>query len=134
MILFLDASALVKRYTGEHGCDIVERAMRDSQRLVIDRVGLLETKIAVARAAGGIAASRIDRDRGFFQVIEVTSELEREAAALAELHRLRTLDAIHLAAALQGRPHFLPLMACWDQRLRAASSEEGLALLPESIE
>jgi predicted nucleic acid-binding protein len=45
---------------------------------------------------------------------------------------LRTLDAIHLAAALSV-PGESPLFATWDTRLHRAAREHGLRTLPVAL-
>jgi predicted nucleic acid-binding protein len=47
------------------------------------------------------------------------------AASVAERHRLRVLDAVHLAAALEAHDSTL-LFATWDGELRQAASRAGL--------
>lgn len=134
MNLYLDASALAKRYTREAGRDDVVAVMERSDGWLISRVGLVETAITVNRAAGEFAASIVERERRKFEVIELTEAIEHEATRVAAEHGLRSLDAIHLASALQGRPHFTPVMASWDHRLRAAAAAEGLELFPETLD
>lgn len=131
-MLYLDASALVKRYSSEQGSGELLRAMRRFDRWMISRVGLLEARVAVERACGEIVARRIELERGAFDVIELTEAVERRAGELAARHELRTLDAVHLASALAGMPHFAPVMACWDNRLRVAAAAEGLTLFPSA--
>ena len=68
-----------------------------------------------------------------FDVVEVDGRLAEEAAELAIDRELRSLDALHLAAALT-----LPLenlfLATWDRRLHTAAGAEGLALIPETLD
>jgi predicted nucleic acid-binding protein len=68
-----------------------------------------------------------------FGVIEVDQDLAELASALAQSRDLRSLDALHLAAALV-LPRSDLTMATWDQRLRAAPRAEGLALLPAELD
>jgi predicted nucleic acid-binding protein len=66
--------------------------------------------------------------------LEVTNELIREAAALADRYPLRAYDAIHLASAVIARRRLGDdlVFACWDDALSAAASREGLELAPSS--
>ena len=63
--------------------------------------------------------------------IEITEPLVVNAADLAERHRLRAYDALHLASVLilAARAADPPTFCCWDGDLLAAASREGLALL-----
>ena len=67
-----------------------------------------------------------------FGVIEVDQRLVEDAAKLAIDRELRSLDALHLAAALMLPPNHL-LLATWDRRLHAAAGAEGPALIPQTL-
>ncbi len=68
-----------------------------------------------------------------FDVVEVDERLVEHAAELAIDRELRSLDALHLAAALMLSRDDL-LLATWDRRLHAAAGVEGLALIPERLD
>jgi predicted nucleic acid-binding protein len=130
-MLYLDASALVKRYIEEDGTDLVLAAMEDADGWAICRIGYVETIRAVALAGGAKQAKRVEADWHSFDVIEVDEELAQSAAELTLSVELRTLDALHLAAAL-----ILPgeiSVATWDTRLHRASRKQGLETLPASL-
>jgi predicted nucleic acid-binding protein len=63
------------------------------------------------------------------ELIGVDGPLAREAGKLAERHRLRGYDAVHLASALviggSG-----PIVATWDRALAAAASACGCTTVP----
>jgi uncharacterized protein len=63
--------------------------------------------------------------------VDVTDRLVHEAADLAETHRLRAYDALHLASALALRRQMdgPPMFASWDDDLDATARREGLPLL-----
>jgi len=64
------------------------------------RVGFVETFRAVGLAAGGAATRGLKREWPAFGIVEVDQSLVERAAALAVDSDLRSLDALHLAAAL----------------------------------
>jgi uncharacterized protein len=97
------------------------------------RVGFVETTRAVAVAAGQAAVRRIREEWPAFGVVEVDQDLVEHASMLAVNRELRSLDALHLAAALV-LPRDDLVMITWDRRLHAAASAEGLALLPTSLD
>jgi predicted nucleic acid-binding protein len=68
-----------------------------------------------------------------FGVVEVDQSLVEDAAKLAIDRGLRSLDALHLAAALV-LPHDDLLLVTWDRRLQAAGVLEGLAVIPEALD
>jgi predicted nucleic acid-binding protein len=119
----------VKRYVTEPGTDEVRTAMERAARWFVCRVGYVETMHAVGLTGGPAAARAAAREWPAFGVIEVDQRLAEEAAALTTRHELRTLDALHLAAALVLPPEELELIT-WDRRLHMAARAEGLRVLP----
>jgi uncharacterized protein len=97
------------------------------------RIGFVETVRAVGLVGGRSAASAVREEWHMFDVVEVEARLTENAAELAVDRELRSLDALHLAAALT-----LPIedlfLATWDRRLHAAARVEGLGLIPEFLD
>jgi uncharacterized protein len=93
------------------------------------RVAYVEVCRALALAAGETVVRGFVREWPAFAVVEVDQALCEQAARLAARHGLRSLDALHLAAALltdEGATRF----ATWDARLGAAAGSEGLTVVP----
>ncbi|MGE5282582.1 MAG: type II toxin-antitoxin system VapC family toxin [Chloroflexota bacterium] len=132
MNLYLDASALVKRYVDEVGSEEVVAAMSLADTWSMCRIGFVETVGAVAREGGPEDVARAKRDWVGFHVIELDQALAERAATLASEHGLRSLDAIHLAAAL-GLSVERRTVATWDARLHQAARERGLRTLPAAL-
>ena len=99
----------------------------------ICRIGFVETVRAVGLSAGKAAAKTVREEWAAFAVLEVDQRLAEEAAELAIARELRSLDALHLAAALS-LPQDDLLLATWDHRLHAAAGAEGLGLIPEALD
>jgi uncharacterized protein len=97
------------------------------------RVGFVETTRAVSLAAGQAAAKAIREEWPALGVVEVDQDLVEHGAALALSLELRSLDALHLAAALV-LPRTDLVMATWDRRLHAGARTEGLDLLPAELD
>ncbi len=97
------------------------------------RVGFVETVRAVGLSAGQAAAKTVRDEWPAFAAIEVDQLLAEDAAKLAIERELRSLDALHLAAALM-LPRDDLLLATWDRRLHAAAGVEGLALIPARLD
>jgi predicted nucleic acid-binding protein len=99
----------------------------------ICRIGFVETIRAVGLSAGRAAVEAARQEWAAFGVIEVDQRLAEDAAELAVVRKLRSLDALHLASAL-----ILPqedlLLATWDHRLHAAAGAEGLKRIPEDLD
>jgi predicted nucleic acid-binding protein len=131
-MLYLDASALVKRYVAEEGSEELIAAMGAAEGWAICRVGYVETARAVGLAAGKAATKRFGADWPSFEVVEVDASLAEQAAELALAEELRSLDALHLAAALLISSDQLTF-ATWDARLHRAAQRRGLAVFPAEL-
>lgn len=122
----------MKRYVAEPGTDLLRAVMRDADGWFMCRVGYVETIRAVGLVAGSAAARRFREEWSAVGVLDVDQRLAEEAAALALVHELRSLDALHLAAALL-LPRDDLVVATWDRRLHAAAAAVGLRVLPEAL-
>jgi predicted nucleic acid-binding protein len=123
----------VKRYVAELGSDRLREVMGHAKGWFICRVGYVETARAISLVAGPAAFRAFQTEWAAFGVIEVDQDLVERATELALFHDLRSLDAMHLAAALL-LPRDNLTVAIWDRRLHAAARAEGLALVPETVE
>lgn len=132
MTLYLDSSALVKRYVEEDGSDAVRAAMAEAKQLTSCRLGYVETVRAVGLRSGHLGASRVRDDWGAFAVIEIGRDVAERAAEVALAEGLRAGDALHLAAALAASVENLTF-ATWDARLHRAAREHGLRTLPSAL-
>lgn len=96
------------------------------------RTGYVETARAVGMAPGHRATQVLRREWPSFGVIEVDQDLIEHAARLSVDHDLRSLDSLHLAAALV-LPNPDLTFATWDRRLHRAVHVHELRLLPTSL-
>jgi predicted nucleic acid-binding protein len=96
------------------------------------RAGFVETVRAVGIAAGFAATSAVKQEWPAFGVVEVDQALVEHAAALALARDLRSLDSLHLAAALVLPSDDLTFVT-WDRGLHTAAGAEGLQVLPEAL-
>jgi len=134
LILYLDASALVKRYVDEEDSDVVLEAMNGKDTWSMCRIGFVETMRAVARAGGREDAERVRRDWVVgCDVVELDRNLAEHAAQLALASGLRAMDAIHLASALRLSVEGV-IFATWDARLHRAAQMLGLRTLPAALD
>jgi hypothetical protein len=133
VIVYADASALVKRYVNEAGTELVRRWLAEAEQVVCSRFGYVETHRAIVGAGGEKTAEHLaafERDWDRIAVVEVDDALVRRAAVLASGLGLRSLDAMHLAAAEQvGGTDFA--LATWDRRLWQAARTLGIQTLPD---
>jgi uncharacterized protein len=144
VIVYLDASALVKRYVAEVGSDevgaLIERAS------VVGTVILSRAEVAAALAKASRmkvvprgeaeAALRAFGDEWESLVrVQMTEVLAARAAALAWDHGLRGYDSVHLAAALfwQAMMGESVTVATYDHQLWDATRTTGLGAWPELL-
>ncbi len=107
--------------------------MDDADAWFICRIGFVETMRAVGIAAGRAATRTVRNEWPAFGVVDIDQDLVEQAAALAIDRGLRSLDSLHLAAALVLPAEDL-VVATWDGRLHAAARAEGLGVLPELLD
>jgi predicted nucleic acid-binding protein len=107
--------------------------MERAQGWYICRTGFVETIRAVGIAAGARATRGVRQEWPAFSVVEVDQPLVEHAAALALQRDLRSLDSLHLAAALV-LPREELVFATWDRHLHAAAASEGLPILPAALD
>ena len=105
MSLYVDSSALLKRYVAEPDSATATEHLKSDATLVTGRHTGIEVRRNLARLLGGSdltsARDAFQRDLSAFWIVEcdaVTCEL---AATLAEQTGARTLDALHLACAVR---------------------------------
>ncbi len=144
MILYLDTSALVKRYVIEPGSDQVNQATANAETTGTVIITRAEVAAALARAIriGALkqadALANLQRFRSDWHDlarVQVTENLVARADVLALEHNLRGYDAVHLAAALVwqealGEPITL---ATFDEQLWQAAEREGLVPFPDYL-
>lgn len=99
----------------------------------ICRAGFVETARAIGLVAGARAVKAFTEEWPCFGIVDVDQQLVEHAADLALAHELRSLDSLHLAAALV-LPHEDLVLATWDRRLHRAGAANGLELLPGRLD
>ena len=114
MTLAIDASALVKRYLHEPGRDLVLDAMAADAVWCASELSRTEVLLVLHRIASGprqaAALARAFRDDwDAFHVVPVDDRCLARATDIGAEYGLRTVDAVHLAAAdrLPRPTHFL---------------------------
>ena len=129
MTLYLDANALFKRYVAEPGSEVVERLLFGDSKWVAANHTYVEISINLGRRLGRdtlpVATARFERDWEAIRVVVLDDVLCRRAADIGVEHDLRTLDALHLAAAERaGGPELT--FVTFDTRLAEAARAMGL--------
>ncbi len=143
MVLFLDSSALAKRYVRERGSAWVN-ARTDplaGNDIYVASIAHVEVVSAIRRrqlagtispeSAAAILKEVHDDFTRQYVVAGLTPALVARAVFLAEIHALRSGDALHLAAALEVRANAFLLgvsltLVSADGELNAAAESERL--------
>jgi len=144
VILYLDASALVKRYVAERGSDEVIALTAGADAAATSLVSRAEVAAALARAVrlgaldgegGRRAQLRFSREWPDLVRVPVTEALVSRAEALAWDHGLRGYDAVQLAAALTWQDAIGEdvVLATFDRQLWKAAPGAGLRAWPERL-
>lgn len=150
-VLYLESSALIKRYVPEKGSEVLDALVDGkvgSHDLTISVLALLEQKSALARLVRSRDISRLDMReaiaefaqdrRGFTLTLPMDNDLIYEASGHIDRYPLRSLDAIHLAAALRvseiaRRLGAVFAVVCSDGSLSTACQMAGLEVInPEN--
>ncbi|MCX6056099.1 MAG: type II toxin-antitoxin system VapC family toxin [Chloroflexi bacterium] len=144
MILYLDTSALIKRYLTEPGSEDVKAWIRQSWPASTSLITRAEMGAAITKAT---RMNWINAEQGQYGLQWFLSEWElfgrlpvneatvQRADALACQHGLLGFDAVHLACALLYRDGLGEriTLATYDRALWQAARSEGLGMLPDSL-
>ena len=144
MIVYLDASAVVKRYVAERESNQVVELTTHADIVATSVVSRAEVAAALARAArlgtlGREAAHqaqrRFSREWPDFARVPVTEALVARAETLAWEFALRGYDAVQLASALAWRESIGEdvLLATFDRQLWEAAPGANLQVWPEKL-
>jgi hypothetical protein len=144
MILYLDASALVKSYIAEDGTAEVQRAIGEAGAIGTYVINRVEVSAALGKAVrmkvleqeeAARCLARFRRDWPDLIRLGVSEMLVGHADRLAWEHGLRWYDAVHLAAAdlWQDALGKTVTFAVFDRKLWHAARNIGLLAYPKSL-
>ena len=136
MTLFLDSSAIVKRYVDETGTRSVLALMEADPDWVASAAALAESEIALCHRVpqetlASTLVQALRRDWLHFDVVPTDDECLTRAAEIGSRYGTRAMDSIHLAAADRlPRP---VTFVTFDRRQAEAATSLGLAVRPTAI-
>jgi predicted nucleic acid-binding protein len=139
--LYLETSALAKLLVAETESDALNAALDGAEDVILSDLSLSELASVLGRRCreGALTAAQT---RLLFREAEKVAASCRRAELTPPIHRhaerlllssaapLRTLDALHLALALDSEAATL---VSYDRRLREAGTAHGLASAPEHL-
>lgn len=142
MTAYFDSSALAKLLRPEPGREIARSAVVNADMRATSAISYPELCATMAGwdprpgAPGMRAAGReLDLFWPSLFVLGVDEAMAHHAGELALRHRLRGMDAVHVASALEiaaGTPGAVSFVS-WDKAQRDAARKEGLPVVPEEL-
>lgn len=132
MSLYVDSSALLKRYVDEPDSEAADALLRSDPSLLTARHTVVEVRRNLARVLGerdaGEARVAFMRDLEALSLIELDGDTCGIAATIAEVTGVRTLDALHLAAAQRVGGAAVPFLT-FDVRQAQAARTLGFTVV-----
>jgi predicted nucleic acid-binding protein len=143
-IIYLDTSALLKRYIQEAGSEEVRKLLEETDEIATGVITRVETASAIARLVRSQAITAEEgkqvwdefcEDWEIITRLHVTPQGIERAASLARRYGLCGYDALHLASALlwQERLTLPVLLATFDRPLWLAGREAGIQVWPKDL-
>lgn len=133
MSVYVDTSALLKLYVDEPDSDACQAFLGGNDDWVTARHTYVEAHRNLARLlsedAQLEARDELEADWGRMRIVELTSVVCEEAATMARRTGARSLDALHLAAAIHAGP--FPVVT-YDRRQAEAARFVGLEVIEPS--
>ncbi|MCY4631857.1 MAG: type II toxin-antitoxin system VapC family toxin [bacterium] len=130
MTLYVDTSALMKRYVVERDRDVAERLMASDPVLVTSHLTEVELRRNLTRHLDGEDLLRTRRqvqaDLDGFALVNLDATTCNEAARIAEQTLCRSLDALHIAAARRAGER--TVLLTFDIRQAQAARSVGLTV------
>lgn len=132
MKLSVDSSSLAKRYIQEFGSDKLERLLQNASELalciilvpeIVSGLNLRMREGALAIADYRAAKRQLLTDVSDATILQITPSVISRSVKLLENNNLRTMDALHVACALEWRPD---LFVTSDRRQLIAAKNAGL--------
>jgi uncharacterized protein len=131
MTLYVDTSALMKRYVEERDSDVATELMSTDPVLVTSRLTEIEMRRNLSRILDGdtliATRRRLQHDLDAFALVALDSTTCSEAARIAEETLCRSLDSIHIAAARRSGGH--TTLLTFDIRQAQAARSVGMTVI-----
>jgi uncharacterized protein len=144
VIVYVDSSALVKRYILEAGADEVNALIRSAAVVGTLAISRVEVAAALGKAVrvGSLSTSESRKALQRFHAewtdlvrLQVVEAIVNQAERHAREHGLRAYDAMHLAAATfwQESVGEVVTLATFDRQLWLAARTVGLTVWPAAL-
>lgn len=141
LIVYLDTSALLKRYINETGTAQVRQLIEKADQVATGVIARVETASALARLVASHSITAKEGEKVWHEFSEDWEDITRlritpqgieRAASLARQYSLRAYDAVHLAGAIlwQEGLDMAVTLATFDRPLWLAGANAGLLVWP----
>lgn len=131
MTLYVDSSALLKRYVDEHDSEAADQLMGTDPVLATSRLAEVEVRRNLTRLLDGDDLERQRRafsiDLDAFALVSLDATTMNLASRIAEHTLCRSLDAIHLGAAR--RAGSATTLLTFDARQARAARDVGMTVI-----
>ena len=131
MTLYVDSSALLKRYIDEPDSATAVELMAADPVLVTSRLTEVEVRRNLTRLLAGDylngARHALANDLDAFALVALDAPTMNQAARVAEATLCRSLDSIHIGAALRAGPS--TTLLTFDVRQASAARDVGLQVV-----
>lgn len=143
-MIYLDSSALVKKYVVEKGTREIREFFASEELLWTSKISQAEVWSAFARRrrGGNLTAAQyraitrsFERDWRRFAIVELSDDVMGMIRRIVERHPLRAFDAIQLASALWAKQNVgepVVFVGADDQLLKAAAAMALAVVNPET--
>ncbi|MEJ5363179.1 MAG: type II toxin-antitoxin system VapC family toxin [Spirochaetota bacterium] len=137
MDIFIDTSALMKRYISEIGSDIIDNLFTKCDTIYVSIITEIEAFSTIRRLLYDKQIGKheflhlhneIETDLQYFTIIDINESVIKLSKDLIMHHSLRTLDSIQLSSALLIKDT-IDYFVCSDNRLITAAQNEKMKIL-----
>jgi len=139
-VIYLDTSALIKRFVNEKGSPLVQSLLQQPEAVATAKIAYAEVFAGLARKfregnipkrLHALACRQFERDWSAYLRVELQDNVLLLARDLIQRHPLRGFDAVHLASALSLKNALGEevTLAAADGRLLRAAGVENLVTL-----
>lgn len=131
MTIYVDSSALLKRYIDEHDSAVAVELMGSDPEIVTSRITEVEVRRNLTRLLTGddldSARQQLSVDLDAFALVDLDATTCSNAARIAEETMCRSLDSLHIAAAR--RAGLSTTLLTFDVRQARAARSVGLSVI-----
>ncbi len=137
MNLFIDTSALIKKYIDEPGSGHIDKIMNEAEQIFISAITEVETfstfkRLLIENVIDGndykILKNEFETDYQYYTHVNFDVSISNNAKLLIEKYQLKSLDSIQLGTAILLKDEIDFFVVC-DDKLIKSGRKEGLKII-----